>query len=154
MANNPLGYQRIMDKLSQEVYKISIQKEDGIYHISIPQTIPHYREITKCVIVEPLRNALKKYFKDQGIEKIGNAVLVFINHVDKEKNDLKIRDNDNYEYKSIVNELAFWFLPDDSFKCCNMFSTTRLSDKSGTEVFIVPTDRFGCFYKDHLDQLF
>ena len=66
------------------------------------------------------------------------------------KNIAHIRDNDNYDYKQIVNTLAFWFLPDDSFKCCNTFNLTQMDEENFTEVYIVPSDQFIDFYKENI----
>lgn len=152
-TNNPLGFQRISDNLSDKVYGIKIGQENGVFRIVLPQTISHYGEISKCVLIAPLNNALRNYHKKDKIQKIKSAVIVFINHVNTEQSEAKIRDNDNYEYKQIINSLAYWFLPDDSFKCCNMFTTTKLDDRSYSEIFIVPSDKFIAFCTENISNI-
>lgn len=125
---------------------ISIQKKQYGYHLSLPITLPKYGEKSKSLLSENLMSELKIFNQNNQLNKFEKAVFVFINNISNNVSTNKVRDNDNYEYKDIINVLAFWFLPDDSFKCCNIYNGTKISDKNSTEIFIVPTDKFADFY--------
>lgn len=148
-SNNPLAYNRISNEIADNIYKINITKLGRIFKITLPCTIPHYGNISKTILTQPLNDSLKRYNKEEKIDKFESAVMVFINHTSN-KNIAHIRDNDNYDYKQIVNTLAFWFLPDDSFKCCNTFNLTQMDEENFTEVYIVPSDQFIDFYKENI----
>lgn len=134
-------------------FDIEINKNDYGYHISLPLTLPKYGEKYKSLLVANLMNKLRIFNQQNPILKYNKAVFVFINNISNNVSENKIRDNDNYEYKDIVNTLAFWFLPDDSYKCCNIYNGTKISNKNSTEIYIIPTNNFADFYKNNQNLL-
>lgn len=150
-------YLKLCDDISEISHQISVENCGDFFKITMPATLPRYDIVNSAgmskYIARPLYDALRKYNKDHKIEKYKSAVMVVANLVDSEMYEGSIRDNDNYEYKGIVNNIAFWFLPDDGFKYCNMFTTTKLSDRSRTEIYVVPTEKFGDFYAQHLTEI-
>lgn len=154
ISNFPNIYNKISEKVSNDVFQIDIQKNDFGYKIQMPITLEHFGEIKKSIIDEPLNNALKQYFKKNKIEKFDAATIVVVNNISEKISANKIRDNDNYEYKQIVNSIAFWFLPDDSFKCCNIMNCTKISQKSNTDVYVIKNGSFGDFVLKNKELFF
>lgn len=152
---NPYIYKKINNNIAKDIYNISISENEGIYKIVLPATISHYGDSTKSILTKPLNDALRSYAKAHRIKKIETAVIVFINHISPQKNENFIRDNDNYDYKQVINSVAFWFLPDDSFKCCNIFNTTKIGDckESYSEIVLVPKEKFPSFYSKNFDSI-
>lgn len=134
-------------------YQIKISKNEFGYHIILPLTLPKFGEKKKSILIEPLNFALKEYALNDKIARFKSAVFAVINHISSNTSMYLIRDNDNYEYKDIINTLSFWFLPDDSFDCCNLYSETQISDNNFTEIFIIPTEQFADFYLTHVQNL-
>ena len=134
-------------------YQIEISKNEIGYRIILPLTLPKFGEKKKSILIEPLNFALKKYALNNKIFQLKSAVFAVINHISSNTSMYLIKDNDNYEYKDIINTLSFWFLPDDSFDCCNLYSETRISNDNFTEIFIIPTENFADFYLKHLQNL-
>ena len=147
-------YRNVLNKIS-EIHGIKVQKENNIVRIEVPCTLSHYNEknLSKTVLVEPINNAIREWKKNPDNKtKFDSVVIVFVNHT-AYKNTHFIRDNDNYDYKQIINCLAYWFISDDNYKCCNMLSTTKVGDKDYSEIFIVPKKEFAAFFAKNSDKI-
>lgn len=144
----------VLKEISKDNLDIRAEKTEDGYRISLPLTLPRFDEKRKPIFIEPLNFALKKLNEKSKIERIDRAVFVVINHISEATNPKFIRDNDNYEYKDLINVLAFWFLPDDSFKCCNLYNGTKISDKNQTEIFVVKAESFADFCQKHKQDMF
>lgn len=142
----------IQNDFSQN-YQIKISKNKFGYHITLPFILPKFGEKKKSILIEPLNFAIKNYAQNNIIEHFKRAVFIVINCVNLNTSKYLIRDNDNYEYKDIINTLSFWFLPDDSFDCCSLYSETQIEDKNSTKIFIVPVEKFAEFYSKHVQHL-
>lgn len=153
LSGNIAG-QRVKDYISNEIHHINVQKNNYGFHIKLPCTLPHYEEKSKSYLEAPLNNALKTYFKETGIVKFEKAIFVVVNNVDRHINRQIIRDNDNYDYKQIVNVLAFWMLKDDSYKCCNLMNLSNITDENSTDVYVVSPEKFEEFYSQILKSVF
>ena len=152
-ANNcPRLYNKLRTNIAKEIHKISIEPFEFGFKISLPCTLAHYGDVKKSVLEEPLNTALRNYQKEKGkLPSYDKVFFIVVNHINKITNPSYIRDNDNYDYKQIINTLAFWFLPDDSPKYINLFNTTKVSDETHTEIFIVPQNDFVVFYNKYKD---
>lgn len=154
-ASNPTLYNQMVKNLGTGIFGIALKQTGNVIRLTLPCLLPHYKENNKNIITEPLNRYLRQYRKDiQELPRFDSVVMVVINHVNAKRADFVIRDNDNYEYKQLVNTLAFWFLSDDNFKNCTMMNGTKLADKDMTEVFIVPKDEFGSWYIKNAENLF
>ena len=152
LNNCPKKFNNLRNDIAREVYKFEINPFEFGYRISLPCTLSHYGDVKKSILEAPLNTALRNYQNNNSKLPTYNKVFfIVVNHLNRETKSLYIRDNDNYDYKQIVNTLSFWFLPDDSPKHCNMINTTKLDERNYTEVFIVPTDDFVAFYKKYSD---
>ena len=134
-------------------YQIQVSKNEFGYRIILPLTLPKFGEKKKSILVDPLNFVLKEYALDNKIKKFERAVFVVINHISSNTPMYLIRDNDNYEYKDIINVLAFWFLPDDSFDCCSLYSGTQIDNDNFTEIHIVPKEKFADFFSKHSQKI-
>lgn len=144
---------RVFQNNFTQNYQIEISKNEYGYYIKLPLTLPKFGEKKKSILIEPLNFALKEYAQNKKIEQFKKAVFVVINCISSNTPTYLIRDNDNYEYKDIINTLSFWFLPDDSFDCCNLYSETQMCETNFTKIFIVPTEKFADFYLKHSKNL-
>lgn len=152
--NMPLEYKRLIEKIASDAQKIDINVEKNITKISLPNTLPHYKNNFKSILVEPLNYKLKNYQKHIGkFPEYSKAVFVVVNVVSKNKDKKSIRDNDNYDYKQIINNLAYWLLNDDGYDYCNMFNCTKIGDKDRTEIYVVPKDEFLTWCEANLDLI-
>ena len=144
---NPLLYERMYDALAHDCYHFSIAIQSGdIIRITLPCLLPRYKDNHKNIITEPLSHFLREYQKGAKLPQYKSVVMVVINHVSGTTTQDKIRDNDNYEYKQLVNTLAFWFLPDDDYQSCKMFNASIISETDYTEVFLVPQEKFADWF--------
>jgi|GEM_PF-2980260 hypothetical protein len=140
-------YEQMMDNITHSEYHISMSMQDSdITRITLPCLLPCYKDNKKNIITEPLNFFLRQYKKDKELIQYESIVMVVINHVSRTKKGYGIRDNDNYEYKQLVNTLAFWFLPDDDYRSCKMFNGTAMDEADYTEVFLVPKEEFAEWY--------
>ena len=157
LNNAGLAYNKLCNSISTDAHGITVEKIDDYYKVSMPFTLPHYGDnnpaSTSKFISQPLYNALRNYCKENSVSKLRSAVIVTVNHTDNCDDKTGVRDNDNYEYKAIINSLAFWFLPDDGYKFCNMFNTTKLSNVSKTTVYVVPSESFADFYQKNIEEI-
>lgn len=133
----------LMSKISELAHQITITSDDESVKICLSSTLPHYKSTYKCMLTEPLNVALKTYQKEKGsLPKFDKAVMAVVNHVSANNCVGKIRDNDNYEYKQLVNAVAFWLLPDDAYNICDMYTCTEVGDKDFTEVIVMSPNRY------------
>lgn len=144
---------RILQDDFTQNYQIEISKNEYGYYIKLPITLPKFGEKKKSILIEPLNFALKEFSQNNKIEEFDKAVFMIINCVSSKTPSYLIRDNDNYEYKDIINTLSFWFLPDDSFDCCSLYSETQMCKTNHTKIFIIPTEKFADFYLKHSKNL-
>ena len=140
--NMPLEYSKMMDKIASEAHNISIETNEKTTKITLPNTLPHYKNNFKSMLVEPLNFKLKIYKKEHGFPEYTSVVFVIVNNISSNKNTNTIRDNDNYDYKQIVNNVSYWLLNDDGYKYCSMFNCTKISEQDSTEIYVVPKSLF------------
>lgn len=145
---------KIISAISDEIYSIEIKKEEFGYRILLPSTLPRFGEKRKTILAEPLTFSLKKFNDNNKVQRFNKAVFAVINHISETSNINYIRDNDNYEYKDIINILSFWFLPDDSFKCCNIYNGTKISKSNYTEIFVIEACNFANFCAKYGSDIF
>lgn len=146
---------KVMRSIADNAHGIKISAyENDILRVELPCTLPHYRERAKTILAEPLRFALKDYKKNGGaFPKYTSVILVCVNHISRKMSQGQIRDNDNYDYKCIVNTLTYWLLSDDNYNCCSMLNGTKLSGDDKTEIFVVPKEKFAGWFAKHADIL-
>ena len=146
----------INNRVQREIYGIKINVEnDDIMHISMPITLPHYKqkEGYKSILSVPLDNALKAYQNANKLPTYASVVVAVINNIAKPVRPGFVRDNDNYDYKQIINTVCFRLLPDDNYKCCNVFSGVHFGDQDSTEIYIVPTDKFSDWFASNQEEV-
>lgn len=148
--SSPTQYESMLNNVATNIYHIAMDQKDNVTHITLPCLLPHYKENHKNIVTAPLNAFLKKYIKENGpLPVYKKIVFVVINHVDENKPASRIRDNDNYEYKQLINTLAGWFLPDDNQDYCSMFNTTVKGSSDSTEVYLVPYENFQVWCKEN-----
>ena len=149
--NMPLEYNRMVKRIAEDVHKIEVNVDGNITKITLPNTLPHYKNNFKSVLVEPLNFKLKNYQKYVGkFPKYSKAIFVVMNVVSENKSKKSIRDNDNYDYKQIINQVAYWLLNDDGYDYCSMFNCTKIGDEDRTEIYAIPDSEFASWYSSNL----
>ena len=151
--NMPLEYDKLVSKIADEAQKISIEIDNNITKITIPNTLPHYKDSFKSVLIEPLNYKLKGMAKSNLLPNYSQVVFVIINEVSQNTNKKIIRDNDNYDYKQVINTVAYWTLSDDGFNCCSMYNGTKIGEQDLTHIYIVPKSFFSDWYNQNLSDL-
>lgn len=153
-STNPTLYGKMMKNLGNKIYNFTLERSGNVLRLTLPCLLPHYKENNKNIITEPLNRFLRAYRKEvSDLPQYDSVVILVINHVGQAGKG-KIRDNDNYEYKQLINTLSYWFLSDDNYHNCRMMSCTKISDNEMTEVFIIPTKEFGKWYIENEAKLF
>lgn len=151
---NPLLYEEMIDNISNSQYHITMSEKGGITKITLPCLLPHYKENKKNIITEPLNHFFRaRQKKGQKFIYYSSAIIAIINHIKKDNPSVSIRDNDNYEYKQLINTLAFWFLPDDDYKDCYMFTSSVFSKNNYTAAYIIPIDKFSNWYNAFISRI-
>lgn len=149
--NMPLEYNKMVKRIAEDVHKIEVNVDGNITKITLPNTLPHYKNNFKSVLVEPLNFKLKNYQKYVGkFPKYSKAIFVVMNVVSENKSKKSIRDNDNYDYKQIINQVAYWLLNDDGYDYCSMFNCTKIGDEDRTEIYVIPDSEFASWYSSNL----
>lgn len=152
--NMPLEYNKMIKKIADDVQKIEVKVDGNMTKISLPNTLPHYKNHFKSILVEPLNLKLKNYQKYIGkFPEYSKAVFVIINVVSKNKSIKCIRDNDNYDYKQVINNLAYWLLSDDGYDYCSMFNCTKIGDEDRTEILVLPKEEFPKWCEANLSMI-
>lgn len=147
-------YDRYERYLSENVYNITITRDGDVMHITTPVLLPHYKESYKSIISEPLNRAFKEYKGKGNIFPVYKSVVMcIVNRVSMSSTGSKVRDNDNRDYKQVVNTIAYWLLPDDSPKYCSMFNGTKFGEQDGTDIYIVPKEKFGEWFAQNSEAI-
>lgn len=150
--NMPYEYKKMIKSIADDVQKIDVKVEGKITKITLPNTLPHYKNNFKSILVEPLNLKLKDYQKHIGkFPKYDKVVFVIINIVSDQHNKKTIRDNDNYDYKQVINQIAYWLLNDDGYEYCSMLNTTKIGEKDRTEIYAVPFNEFNDWFQKNLN---
>ena len=145
--NMPLSTNTFMQSIVQDAHDISIEmQENNTMKIIMPCTLPHYRDSYKTMVTEPLRIALKDFCKSHQIPEYDSVVIVVVNYILDGACKNGVRDNDNYDYKQIINTIAYMTLPDDNYHCATMMNGTKIGNRDCTEIYVVPRKNFGEWY--------
>lgn len=153
--NMPLSTNNFMQAIVQDAHDISVQlQENDTLKIIMPCTLPHYRESYKTMVTEPLRIALKDFAKKSSIPKYDSVVIVVVNYILEGACENGIRDNDNYDYKQVINTIAYMTLPDDNYHCATMMNGTKIGNRDCTEIYVVPRQNFGNWYAENGSDLY
>lgn len=152
-CNMDFKSQNLVKEISEKAHNIKAElMENNVFHLSLPATLPHYKENYKCMLYEPLNYAFKSYQKEHGnFPTYDKVVIAVVNNVSK-KNACGIRDNDNYDYKQIINATAFWLLGDDDFNSCDMYNCTKISEANSTDVYVIPQHYFPTFFQHYIQN--
>ncbi len=143
---DPSQYEKVKDKITA-LYHFSLKIQDSdITRIALPCLLPHYKDKHMSCMIEPLYHFLSQNEKEGNLIRYQSIVMSVINHVSKTKPRYQIRNNDSYEYRNLVNSLAFWFLTNYDYQSCELFNATSIDEADYTEVFLVPKEKFAEWY--------
>lgn len=130
------------------IHGIGLNYEDDILIITLPVLAPHRKERYTDYLYKPLYTAcrhwcLKRNEEKQSIPDFEKCTICFIHQYDENLPLCRIRDHDNYEEKHVLDVLANFFMTaTDSGIYVDTYHMTRMSDKDGTLIFIMDTNRF------------
>ncbi len=118
-------------------------KHDKILHVHYAEMIPisKFSAYTLSDFFEPLRAYLSRFNKE-GFVYPGKIVFVIIRSFDSQETLSKSGDIDKLEEEKLVNVLSREFMKDDAPECMSLFTSAVLSDKPGTDFYLVPEEVF------------
>lgn len=120
---------------------ITIEKEEEWVKIVMPFLLPKRRVTHSCsFIITPLKYAITNFINKTRIRRFDNCVICFRNVYTM--NGKVIRDHDNIEAKQVLDEVAAYFVVDDTGLLCSNLYTTSIGDFEHTEVYIIPKANF------------
>jgi hypothetical protein len=133
------------------------ETKEGFFKVSLPMLRHREYASTAAFIQKPLRIALANYFDQYPNRKkryIDNGVVatVFCYSTSKDKKSCYDIDNINErEYKSIIDDISLFTLPDDGPFSCARYLTAKQSDNERTEIYVISQKDFPKWYKEYAD---
>lgn len=132
---------------------IQIRQQEDWTQISIPRLLPKRKAAKNGeFIMAPLHYILSDYCRQHEIRKFRACSVCFVHTYDRALDLGRIRDYDNLETRNVLNLITAYFLLDDGGRYCNVYHTTALGDKDGTEIYIMPQEKFLMFLAQQQDH--
>lgn len=117
--------------------------EEGWLAISLPVMLPHRGEKDPARFLdEPLRTAIRDFFRNKPLPKFRVCVLVYEQIYDAAYPRRKVTDHDNLELKHCQDVLEAAFLTNDTALLCSAFLCSHMGKDPGTRIWILPSEQF------------
>ena len=143
--NKKNNIQKNLDSELLKAHEIFVGKtKEGYPYIKIPRLIPSRSAKNKGnldFIRYPLQVALNKYVEKNGYpDKEREKRILIIRHgYPNNSPEYHCRDHDNYEVKGIIDDIASYFLVDDSIIYCDRLYLSKADNDFYTEIIIIPS---------------
>ena len=143
-SNNNGNIQKNVDTELLKAHEIVVCKTtEGYPFVKIPRLLPSRSAKTKGsldFVRYPLQLALTKYVEENGypVKENKKKVIVIRHNYPSDMPEFRCRDHDNYEVKGIIDDIASYFLVDDSIIYCDRLYLSKPDDDFSTEIFIIP----------------
>lgn len=122
---------------------IKIYCRDGIMEVAMPRLLPKKRmRRSNLFLLDPLQALLKQYSEKKLLPYFKKCVVCICHVYDRELPDWCLLDYDNVQQKQILDMIALYVMEDDSGLLCDVYHTTELGDKDGTNLYIMEQNRF------------
>ena len=124
--------------------------EEGWLLISLPAMLPRRGEKDRARFLdEPLRAAIRSYFRNKPLPKFQACVLVYEHIYDAAYPRRRVTDHDNLELKHCQDVLEAAFLTNDSASLCSVFQCSHPGEDPGTRIWILTPEQFEIWLSKH-----
>lgn len=124
--------------------------EEGWLLISLPVMLPRRGEKDRARFLdEPLRAAIRSYFRNKPLPKFQTCVLVYEHIYDAAYPRRRVTDHDNLELKHCQDVLEAAFLTNDTASLCSVFQCSHTGKEPGTRIWILTPEQFGIWLSKH-----
>jgi len=134
---------------------LGYSQDNGIITITLPCLIPNRKKKPADFITTPLYATLERFVLDnqggeceetpqhQPFQKFNHCVICITHVYDKALLAKgRKRDHDNVELKGIIDVINSFLLTDDSDNLCDIYNTSKISDKDFTVISIMSKEIF------------
>ena len=124
--------------------------EEGWLLISLPVMLPRRGEKDRARFLdEPLRAAIRSYFRNKPLPKFQACVLVYEHIYDAAYPRRRVTDHDNLELKHCQDVLEAAFLTNDTASLCSVFQCSHPGEEPGTRIWILTPEQFEIWLGKH-----
>ena len=124
--------------------------EEGWLLISLPVMLPRRGEKDRARFLdEPLRAAIRSYFRDKPLPKFQTCVLVYEHIYDGAYPRRRVTDHDNLELKHCQDVLEAAFLTNDTASLCSAFQCSHPGETPGTRIWVLAPEQFESWLSKH-----
>ena len=124
--------------------------EEGWLLISLPVMLPRRGEKDRARFLdEPLRAAIRSYFRDKPLPKFQTCVLVYEHIYDGAYPRRRVTDHDNLELKHCQDVLEAAFLANDTASLCSAFQCSHPGETPGTRIWVLAPEQFESWLSKH-----
>ena len=124
--------------------------EEGCLLISLPVILPRRGEKDRARFLdEPLRAAIRSYFRNKPLPKFQACVLVYEHIYDAAYPRRRVTDHDNLELKHCQDVLEAAFLANDTASLCSVFQCSHPGEEVGTRIWILTPEQFEIWLGKH-----
>ena len=124
--------------------------EEGWLLISLPVMLPRRGEKDRARFLdEPLRAAIRSYFRDKPLPKFQTCVLVYEHIYDGAYPRRRVTDHDNLELKHCQDVLEAAFLTNDTASLCSAFLCSHPGESPGIRIWVLAPEQFESWLSKH-----
>ena len=124
--------------------------EEGWLLISLPVMLPRRGEKDRARFLdEPLRAAIRSYFRDKPLPKFQTCVLVYEHIYDGAYPRRRVTDHDNLELKHCQDVLEAASLTNDTASLCSAFQCSHPGETPGTRIWVLAPEQFESWLSKH-----
>ena len=124
--------------------------EEGWLLISLPVMLPRRGEKGRARFLdEPLRAAIRSYFRNKPLPKFQTCVLVYEHIYDGAYPRRRVTDHDNLELKHCQDVLEAAFLTNDTASLCSAFQCSHPGETPGTRIWVLAPEQFESWLSKH-----
>ena len=124
--------------------------EEGWLLISLPVMLPRRGEKDRARFLdEPLRAAIRSYFRNKPLPKFQACVLVYEHIYDAAYPRRRVTDHDNLELKHCQDVLEAAFLTNDTASLCSVFQCSHPGEEPGTRIWLLTPEQFEIWLSKH-----
>ena len=121
------------------LHEFSMEERNGVFWIRMPM-IPLNDSFQRdgSYVAIPLLCALKQYGLTHEIPIFDDAVITVCHHYPANFPVRYLRDHNHLAMKKVLDVIGLYLFTDDRIEHCDLYYTSKLSDRYFTEIFIAP----------------
>ena len=124
--------------------------EEGWLLISLPVMLPRRGEKDRARFLdEPLRAAIRSYFRDKPLPKFQACVLVYEQIYDAAYPRRRVTHHDNLELKHCQDVLEAGLRANDAASLCSVFQCGHRGEEPGTRIWILTPEQLEIWLSNH-----